>query len=134
MVDVGNHCLPRSSHFITVNSSLPRTSELPPPVPTDPSLKCHQDHQKQMRKYLRMLLRNVRRENISDNSAQISFCSVWNLVVREMPKNGEHDGQIRIRLSKMLSPPICLHNSPPQICRHYQKICHLTITPILVEI
>ena len=73
---------------LAVNSSLPRTSLLPPPVPTDPSLKCHQNHQKQMRKYLRTLFRNVRRENISDKTAQIFSAPFGIFGLREMPKTG----------------------------------------------
>ena len=83
VVDAGNHCLPRTSHFITVNSSLPLPLPLPclyhHQVPTDPSLKCHQNHQKQMRKYLRIQLRNVP-EKISRTKLRKYFCSVWYLL------------------------------------------------------
>ena len=141
VVDAGNHCLPRTSHFITVNSSLATSASLPcqcyHQVPTDPSLKCHQNHQKQMRKYLRIQLRNVP-ETISRTKLRKYFCSVWYLLSQKCQRMESTtvkiaDGADWAKCCHCYHPPHHLSspNSSPQMCHHYQPPHY---HPILVEI
>ena len=128
VVDAGNHCLPRTSHFITVNSSLPLPLPVPPPGSHRSLTQMPPKPPETNEKISPNTVEKCPRENISDKTAQIFLLCLVSFVT-EMPENGEDNGQNcrRSRLSKMLpllSPappfvkvPILLHKCVITICK-----------------
>ena len=129
VVDAGNHCLPRTSHFITVNSSLPRPSLLAPPGSHQSLTQMPLKPPETNEKISPNTVEKCPREKISDNTAQIFRLRLASFVT-EMPKNGEDNGQNcrRSTSSKMLpllwpaSPLFFLSILLPKCIITFQKI------------